>query len=239
MRSIPYLTGDEMREVDRAMIADYRIELIQMMENAGHVLAMLARERFFDGEPRDRHLLVLVGPGNNGGGGLVCARRLHGWGAQVRVLTTCPPERMLGVPEHQLDIVQRLKIPCTHAGQPTVLGQFDLVIDAILGYGLDGPPRDEVAQMIGLANELGAPVLSLDTPSGLDVTTGSPPGEAVRATATLMLAMPKVGLQREGAREYVGELYLGDIGVPPELYAGSGLAYEVGPIFDTHPFIRL
>jgi NAD(P)H-hydrate epimerase len=168
-----------MREVDRAMIADYRIELIQMMENTGYVLASLACERFLAGLSVEGRVLVICGRGNNGGGGLVCARRLHTWGVNVRVLTTRPAERFMGVPEHQLDIVQRMGLPCTHAGQPTVLGRFDLVIDAIMGYGLQGAPRDEAARMIGLANDLATPILSLDVPSGLDATTGETPGEAV------------------------------------------------------------
>lgn len=239
MKGIPWLTADEMREVDRAMIEDHRIELIQMMESAGRGLAALARDRFLDGDPREKRVLALVGTGGNGGGGLVCARRLHAWGARVRVVLTHPVEELLGIPEHQADIVERLGIPITHAGQPTVLGDFDLVIDALLGYGLSGPPHEGAEQLIHLANELGAPVLSLDTPSGLDATTGSAPGAAVRATATLTLALPKIGLRAPGAAEHVGELYLGDIGVPPELYAGSGLAYEVGPIFAREEILRL
>jgi NAD(P)H-hydrate epimerase len=236
---VPYITGDEMRKVDRAMVGDYRIEIIQMMENAGRVLAALTRRRFLDDAPVGRSVLVLCGPGNNGGGGLVAARRLHGWGADVRVITTRPAELFLGIPEHQLDIVERLGVPVTHAGQPTVLGDYDVVLDAILGFGLVGAPRDGAAQLIRLANELGAPILSLDTPSGLDVTTGQPADPTVTATATLTLGLPKIGFQRGGARPVVGELYLGDIGVPPELYAGSGLAYDVGPLFAQDEILRL
>lgn len=239
MERMPYLTGEEMREVDRAMIADYRIELIQMMENAGFVLALLARERFMGGDPTTASVLALCGSGNNGGGGLVAARRLHSWGADVRVLTTRPAETFLGVPEHQIDIVQRMGVPCTHAGEPTILGDYDVVLDAIIGYGLSGPPRDQAARLIGLCNDLGQPVLSLDTPSGIDVTTGEAEGVAVQATATLTLAVPKIGLTRAAAAEFVGELYVGDIGVPPELYRGSGLAYDVGPVFARAPYLRI
>ncbi len=236
---LPALTADEMREVDRAMIEDYRIELIQMMENAGRLLASLARRRFLDGDPTGRRVLVLCGPGNNGGGGLVAARRLHAWGADVRILTTRPPERYLGVPEHQIDIAGRMGIPIADAGRPTVLGGEDLVLDAILGYGLEGEPRDAAAHLIRLANELGPPVLSLDAPSGVDVTTGVPASTAIRATATLTLALPKVGLTLPPAREHVGELFLGDLGVPPELYRRSGLGYEVGPIFARDEILSL
>jgi NAD(P)H-hydrate epimerase len=228
-----------MREVDRAMIEDFRIELIQMMENAGRVLGSLARSRFLGGNVIGRSVLVLCGTGNNGGGGLVCARRLHGWGASVRVITAKPEEEFIGVPEHQLDIVSRLGIPITDMHGPTVLSEVDLVVDAIIGYGLSGPPRDDAARLIRLGNEYGSPILSLDAPSGLDVTTGAALEPTMRATATLTLAMPKVGLRSPEAAEYVGELYLGDISVPPELFAGHGLAYDVGPIFAREEVIRV
>lgn len=239
LESTPYLTANEMREVDRVMIEELRIELIQMMESAGRALAALARDRFMDGDPTGRRVLVLCGTGNNGGGGLVCARRLYGWGASLRVVTTKPVEEFFGVPEHQADIIGRLGIPMTAANQPTVLGDVDLIIDAIIGYGLSGAPHGEAERLIHLANEFGAPVLSLDNPSGLDVSDGTAAGAAVRATATLTLAVPKVGLQKPGASEYVGELYLGDLGVPPEVYSRSGLAYDVGPIFAREEIVRL
>jgi NAD(P)H-hydrate epimerase len=239
VHDIPFLTANEMREVDRAMIEDYRIELIQMMESAGRVLATLARSRFLGRNVIDRDILVLCGTGNNGGGGLVCARRLHGWGARVRVITTRPEEEYIGIPEHQLDIVTRLGVPVSDMKGPTVLAETDLVIDAIIGYGLDGPPREDAARLIRLGNDYGAPILSLDVPSGLDVTTGTAFEPAIRATATLTLALPKVGLRGDEADEYVGELYLGDISVPPELFRRSGLAYDVGAIFARDEIIRL
>ena len=82
---LPFITTDQMREVDRAIVEDYGVLLIQMMENAGRNLAHLARRRFLDGDCRGRHVVVLVGSGGNGGGGLVCARHLHNWGSTVSV----------------------------------------------------------------------------------------------------------------------------------------------------------
>ena len=80
---IPYLSTAQMIEVDRAMMDDLRIELRQMLENAGRALAQLARDRFLEGDPRGRRVVVLAGTGGNGGGAMVCARRLCGWGAVV------------------------------------------------------------------------------------------------------------------------------------------------------------
>jgi NAD(P)H-hydrate epimerase len=81
---VPFITTDQMREVDRAMIEDYGISLIQMMENAGRNLAHLARRRFLGDDPRGRRVVVLAGTGGNGGGGLVCARNLRNGGRMYR-----------------------------------------------------------------------------------------------------------------------------------------------------------
>src|SRR6266853_4286835 len=108
---LPYVTTEQMIEVDRAMMEDVRIELMQMLENAGRNLAHLARVRFFAGDPRGKTVVVLAGPGGNGGGALVCARRLHTWGAHVQIIVTHPPAHFTPVPAHQLDIVQRMNLP--------------------------------------------------------------------------------------------------------------------------------
>lgn len=235
----PYLTTDQMREVDRAMIEDYQILLIQMMENAGRNLAHLARTRFLDGDPRGKTVVVLSGTGGNGGGGLVCARRLHGWGASVLVITTRPIEAYEGVPAHQLSIVQRMGIPILPISQTRLLPEPDLTVDAVIGYSLRGAPRGAAAILITWANAQAAPVLSLDTPSGLDTTAGVIHDPTVRATATMTLALPKEGLRSSNAQSVVGELYVADISVPPSLYHSDALQLTVGPLFATRDIVRL
>ncbi|MCL4267738.1 MAG: hypothetical protein KJ069_31515 [Anaerolineae bacterium] len=108
---IPALTTRQMAEVDRAMIEDYHIDLIQMMENAGRNLAHLARERFLGGDPRGQKVVVMAGTGGNGGGALVCARRLHNDGAGVRVFTTKLDADFTAVPARQLAILRRMDVP--------------------------------------------------------------------------------------------------------------------------------
>jgi NAD(P)H-hydrate epimerase len=208
-----------MREVDRAMVEDFHIELVQMMENAGRHLADLAGRRF-----GPRSVVVLAGSGGNGGGGLVAARHLANRGVDVSVVLSRPDPALAPVTTHQLDIVHRMGIPVTD--EPAA--GADLVIDAILGYSLVGDPTGRVAELIDWANAQPAPVLSLDTPSGLDVTTGRPATPCVRADATMTLALPKVGLA--AAPALVGDLYLADISVPPGLYRQMGI--EAGPLFD-------
>lgn len=240
--NIPFLTTAQMREVDRLMIEEYGIELIQMMENAGRNLAAAGRDLFLAGDPAGRRVAVLCGSGGNGGGGLVAARRLSGWGAEVTVWLTKQSDTFTGVPAHQLEILDRLDVEVRAADGISEL-DADLVLDAIIGYSLSGPPRGSAADLIQAANAANAPVLSLDAPSGVDTTTGQVHEPAVNATATLTLALPKAGLQTDEARSRVGDLYLADIGVPPELYAQPSLklapGLDVGPIFATEEIVRI
>lgn len=231
---IPSLTTAQMIEVDRAMIEDYHIELIQMMENAGRAFAELSR-RWLEGAKKGYSVVVLCGSGNNGGGGMTAARRLHNWGAQVVVALTKSADDLRGVPAHQLDILRRMRIPIFEPASP--LPPPSLILDAIIGYSLSGPPRGAAADLIRWANAQSAPILSLDTPSGLDVTSGTAHDPTIRATATLTLALPKTGLLTLEAASFIGDLYLADISVPPELYAKMGIV--VPPLFAESDIIRV
>jgi NAD(P)H-hydrate epimerase len=220
-----WLTADEMREVDRVMVMDLRIRLVQMMENAGRNLAELALERF-----RPSSATILVGRGGNGGGGMVAARHLSNRGVTVRIAMAHDVEELDPVPRLQLDSVRLLGIDIGREPPPA-----DLVIDAVIGYSLSGDPRGRAAELIAWAGKQSSPVLALDLPSGLDATNGSIGRPCVRATATLTLAMPKAGLRR--APDVVGELYLADISVPPTAYRAIG--QDVGPIFALGPILRI
>jgi len=236
---VPYLTTDQMIEVDRAMMEDYQIELIQMMENAGRNLAHLARMRFLDGHPAGKRIVVLAGTGGNGGGALVCARRLNNWGAKVRVYTTQPDDTFTRVPAHQLDILHRMLVPVDAAHAVSQITAADLIVDGIIGYSLSGAPYGTAADLIRWVNDQTVPVLSLDAPSGVDTTSGTVFDPAIRATATMTLALPKEGLRTPGVAAIVGELYLADISVPPALYAEPALQLKVGSIFAQSDIIRL
>lgn len=228
-----------MIEVDRAMMEDYNILLIQMMENAGRNLAHLARERFFDGDPRGKKVTVLAGTGGNGGGSLVCARRLHNYGALVQVFVTKAEDHFDPIPAHQLDILRRMKLPIFSAKDIAHADTPHLIVDGLIGYSLQGAPHGVAGDLIRWANTQDVPILALDAPSGVDTTTGTVFNPAIRATATMTLALPKAGLQTTGVEAQVGELYLADITVPPELYAGPSLGLQVGPIFATGDIVRL
>jgi len=236
--AVPYLTTDQMIEVDREMIEDYGIDLVRMMENAGRALAHLARERFLTGDPQGRRVVVLVGSGGNGGGALVAARRLHNYGAQVTALVTKPDESLTPVARDQLAILRNMGVTIGGADDAGHLAPADVVLDGLIGYSLRGAPRDAAATLIRWANEQTAPVLSLDAPSGIDTTTGAVFDPAVNATATMTLALPKEGLRNLNVGKNVGDLYLADISVPPELYPRF-LNLEVPPIFAKGDIVQL
>ena len=237
--NIPYLTTSQMIEVDRAMMEDIRIDLVRMMENAGRNLAHLARVRFLNGDPRGKSVVVLAGTGGNGGGALVCARRLHNYGARVQVFVTKPDAEFTFVPGQQLDILRRMGVPVAPAAEVTQVVQPDLIVDGVIGYSLKGAPRGEAANLIHWANASGAPILALDAPSGVDTTTGTAFDPAIRATVTMTLALPKEGLRAPGVDEHVGELYLADISVPPELYSEPALGLLVAHVFAQSEIVRL
>lgn len=237
--SLPSVTGEQMREVDRAMTETYQIALIQMMENAGRNLAHLARLRFLQGDPSGKTVVILAGTGGNGGGVLVCARRLHTWGARVQVVTTRPRENFSPVAAHQLESVLHMQIPLLPPDAIAHVQSPLLIIDGLIGYRLQGNPRGSAADLIRWANAQPTPILALDLPSGVDATTGAIGNPAIKATATLTLALPKTGLCVSGSETQVGELYLADISVPPSLYAEPALALHVQPLFAQSEILRL
>lgn len=234
---VPAVTAEQMRHVDRLMAESFAIGLLQMMELAGRNLADLVRW-MLGGSVAGRSIIVAAGRGHNGGGGLVAARHLANWGAAVTVLAESS-DALTGVPRQQWDALARLPAD-VRAGQAAMehltAARSDIVVDALIGYGLAGHPRGWTPSVIERLHGR-APVLALDVPSGLDATTGQPMTPCVRATATMTLALPKTGLLRPSARPYVGTLYLADIGVPAALYQQLGL--DVGPIFDQAALIQL
>ena len=238
-QDIPFITTEQMREVDRLMVEEYGVLLLQMMENAGRNLATLARERFLGGDPRGSGVLVLAGTGGNGGGGLACARWLSNWGAAVRVWTTATASRLTEAAAHQLRILERMGVAAEVAGERVELPPADLVVDAVIGYSLHGDPRGPARTLIHAALGHGGPVLALDVPSGVDSGTGTVYSPAIKAAATMTLALPKEGLRATGAGGHVGDLYLADIGVPPGLYAEASLGLEVGPVFAEREMVRV
>ena len=232
--NLPVLTTDQMIKVDRLIIEEWGISLLQMMENAGRNFAELAR-RQLGGTVQGKRIAVLCGNGNNGGGGMTTARHLHNWGAQVEVILAGDEKRLKEIPGHQWRILHKMGI--THSAvEPS---SADVILDALLGYSSKGDPRPPIADWVHLANESGVRILSLDSPSGLDSTTGVPGSPCIHASATLTLALPKTGLLVPTAKQFVGDLYLADIGIPPDRYAAPSLRLYVISPFREDTIVKL
>ncbi len=222
-----------MIEVDRLMIEHYGITLFQMMENAGLNLARLALDLAKESDT----YLILAGSGGNGGGTLVAARRLIAWGKKVQIRLSKGFEHYHGVPAHQLYILQKLKADVKPFDPKEDLSA-NVILDGIIGYSLNGVPRGVSAQMIDLANRSTAKIVSLDTPSGIELTEGIAYSPSVESDATLTLALPKKGLFKPEIKKQVGQLYLADIGVPLQLYHKMGMGLKENP-FEQSVIIRL
>jgi NAD(P)H-hydrate epimerase len=251
---VPAVTADQMLAVDRIAVEEFGLGILQMMENAGRNLALNVMDMLDRGkaspkpcpEPFDfaqdkrgrresqrGEVTVLAGAGGNGGGGLCCARHLHNRGFKVWVMLDRDPRMLRGAAANQLNILQAAGLQSadpTQAGE--LMGRSQIVVDALIGYGLRGAPRGTTAELIELCNQHAARVLSLDVPSGLDATTGEASGPVVRPERTLTLALPKTGLQR-----VLGDLYLADIGIPPEVFQRLGVPFQ--PPFEEKYWIPL
>jgi len=230
-----------MSRVDRIMADELGVDVLQLMEVAGQAVAAWARQRFLGGDARGKRVLVLAGSGGNGGDGMVAARFLHSWGGQPAVWLSHDAETLhgQGAAAHQLRSLRALGIPIhpPHQEASGALPEADLIVDALLGFGLSGPPVGPAARLITAANAHLAPVLAVDLPSGLDARTGHPYDPCIRADATLTLALPKTGLLAPAARPVTGELAVADIGVPSEVYARIGVHVE--PLFGQQSIVRV
>lgn len=230
----PEIDAAGMAEVDLLMVDTYGISLPQMMENAGRSLAQLARNRFMAGNAAGRTVTILAGGGGNGGGALAAGRRLAGWGAQVTVVLAQEPGAMAPVPAQQLSVL--LQMGVRPSLQPKTVP--DLILDGLIGYSLRGEPRGRARDLIDWATECPTDILSLDVPSGFDAQTGTVYHNAIRAKATMTLALPKRGLQAPANRHAVGDLYLADISVPPALYERLSIPRVIAP-FTVADIVRL
>jgi NAD(P)H-hydrate epimerase len=216
--NVPFIDTEQMKQVDKTMINDYGISLIQMMENAGYNLAMLAKAEFLNNEPSGKNVCVLAGSGGNGGGALVAARHLKNLGANVYVTLTSTTNKLKKETKQQLSIIEKMDIPISDQ-----LNNCDLIIDGMIGYGVNGNLKGRVSELIEEVSKINTPVLALDTPTGLNLTSGKPGTPTMKANATMTLALPKIGLFKMSARKYIGDLYLADISVPPVTYKSLGI----------------
>ncbi len=230
---VAYVTAEEMRKIDEVTIQGFHVDVLMLMENAGRATATLAKQML--GETTfGKRVACIVGGGNNGGDGMVAARHLANWGADVNVIVGTTKDRMKDVPLGQLQVLEKMGIPILLGDYN--LRDYDLLIDGLIGYGLEGNPRDRVASMIKDANASGRPILALDLPSGMNATTGEVYDPCIKAAATLTLALPKTGFLARNASPLVGDLFLADISIPRSVYERFG---QHSVLFQKQPIVKI
>ncbi|WP_271201998.1 NAD(P)H-hydrate dehydratase [Methylopila turkensis] len=202
-----------MAEADRRAPAE-GVAGEMLMEAAGRAVAEAALARW----PQARRVLVLAGPGNNGGDGYVAARRLAESGRTVAVAALAPVEALRGDAAVMAARWSGPTLPIGEAGPV----DFDLVVDALFGAGLARPLAGVAAHAIGRAADSGLPVLAVDVPSGLNGDTGAAAGAVLPATLTVTFVRLKPGHLLYPGRALCGEVVLADIGMPGSVVAGVG-----------------
>ncbi|HVT81979.1 MAG TPA: NAD(P)H-hydrate epimerase [Phycisphaerae bacterium] len=216
-------TRDALRELDRRAVEEFHIPILVLMENAGRAAADSAARMLK--KSGGSKVLILAGPGNNGGDGLVAARHLHNAGVEVAVLLIAERGQFKDAAATQLAIVEAMKLPVEtvsrgHAELRDWLVESspnDLLIDAIFGTGLSRAVEGLAAEVIAAANAGQRQILAVDIPSGLDCDSGEPAGggAVVRAAETISFCGTKPGFAR--ARGYTGKVTVADIGAPHAL----------------------
>ncbi len=225
-------TALEMQNLDRCAIDDFGVPGIVLMENAGLGTVKMMEEEL--GSCHATFAVIFVGPGNNGGDGLVIARHLHQRGCQPVIFFLVDPNSLKDDTAVNLNIIHKLKIPFHIVDNsskvqtiPILCKQFETrgrpcyaVIDAIFGIGLHREITSHFAEAVSIINKLDfvrkPPVISVDTPSGLDVDTGEILGICVYADYTATYCCAKPGHYIHGNHSLTGKLTIIDIGIPPE-----------------------
>lgn len=233
------LTRQASREVDRLATEEFAMPSLLLMENAAAQLADAVLDAA--GDLHSPRVLILCGPGNNGGDGLAAARHLHNAGAVVALALTAGPDEYRGDAAINLTIVSRMDLPMhdARAGVSRLRevlrehGNPDVVVDALLGTGQTCAPRPPIADLVVWIDDLrraGAVVVAADVPTGLDADTGQPLGRAVHADVTVTFVGIKKGFLTLSAQEYVGDVVVADIGVPRELVQRLGERLDVASL---------
>lgn len=202
--ALPLINSRQVKEADGLAQTRFGIGLEWLMEAAGWQIARQVHEP----------AVVVCGVGNNGGDGIAAARHLHRWGRLVSI-SCIDAARLSGAAAHELEVLRMAGVDIWPVLQ---VMDAEVVVDALLGTGLNRAPEGKFAEWIEAINASGKRVISVDVPSGLDAESGLAYSPFVDPDVTVALGFPKPGLDQFG-----GKVVVVDIGVPPEAYAAVGV----------------
>lgn len=209
----------EMRELDRTAIEKFGIAEELLMENAGMATyAVLSKETGIKG----KNYIVFCGIGNNGGDGLVIARKIHSDGGNVKVFILGDPNQFKGAAKMNMDIVRKLPVETRRIESIEMIKSdmyhCDAIVDAIFGTGLVREIKGLHGEVVDWINESGTKVFSVDIPSGVNGDSGEIMGKSVRADYTVTFGLPKIGNILYPGYERCGKLFVTHISFPPSIY---------------------
>ena len=210
---------NEMKDLDRRATEEFGISEDLLMENAGQAVYFVMLQEF---GIKNNRFVVLCGSGNNGGDGLVVARKIHSNGGEVRVFLLDDETKFKGAARTNFEIVSRMPVEISRVDSiDSIVSEVldaDAIVDAILGTGLVREVRGIYKDVIRLINESQRIVFSVDIPSGINGDTGEVMSVAVKADYTVTFGLPKLGNMLYPGYEHCGKLYVSHISFPPALY---------------------
>ncbi len=226
-----YITSAEkVKDLDRKAVEEWGIPSAVLMENAGRSAVELIDREI---SPLPDRALVISGKGNNGGDGLVVARRLIDLGVRVKTFILAERDDLTGETERNAGVLERMtnEVFYTEPGGEELLKSLrsnpPLVIDAIFGIGIKGELRGDYPKLVSEINQSDGKTVAIDLPSGLPADTGHPPGKAVGADFTVTMGFLKRGTVFPGAKKYTGEQLVASVGYPEKLVKKDPEVWEI------------
>ena len=221
-------TVHEIRILDRQAIGNFGISEDILMENAGLSMYFVIMKEF---EVTNKNFLIFCGAGNNGGDGLVVARKLHSSGGKVKIFLLDSESKFKGAARKNFEIASSIPLEIHRISSTEVvesaIQHSDAIVDAILGTGLTREVSGLCKDVIQMINESHKPVFSLDIPSGISGDTGKLLGTAIKADYTVTFGLPKIGNVFYPGYKHCGKLYVSHISFPPALYNNDSIKVEI------------
>ena len=209
-----YIAGQkDMQLMDQYTIEQLGLPGIVLMENAG---MSVVNEVLKDFPQKTTNIIVLAGGGNNGGDGFVIARRLIDFGYDVRLLLAVDEQSLKGDAKLHYDAYKKRQLPMGNV-ENYDMKKAQVIIDALLGTGVQGAVREPFYSLINAVNESAAFVYAVDIPSGVNANTGEVANVAIRANKTITFVLPKKGFYLQQGPRYIGDVICADISVPVSL----------------------